>query len=386
MRATARAIGAIGAEDFHLPASGNWLELTGPTDFVSPTATIECQNSGTSARLLLGLIAGLGLQADFDGDPSLRRRPMDRVVEPLRQAGAEIDEQREPGRLPLSVRGGVSREIEHRSEVASAQVKSALLFAGLTAGLPATVIEPAPSRDHTERMLNAVGVEVTTEVEGPGQRVCLRPPPGPLRPLELTVPGDISAAAFLLAFAAAGGCDGLVVEDVGLNPGRTGFLSVLRHMGAALDREVTHQEGGEPVGRVSVRPASLTGVEVPRESIPALVDEIPVLACLAVRARGTTLIRGARELRVKESDRITSLVTNLSSLGVGVQQYDDGLAVEGTGSTLRGHVTTQGDHRIAMAFGMLGALPGNEIEIDDRNCAEVSYPGFWKDLAEVAKG
>jgi 3-phosphoshikimate 1-carboxyvinyltransferase len=269
--------------------------------------------------------------------------------------------------------------------VASAQVKSALLLAGLASRVPVTVIEPGASRDHTERMLRAMGADVQTEPWQRGMRVRLDVPSGPLKPIDMVVPGDFSSAAFWLGLAVLGGCgDEVRVEGVGLNRGRTGFLRALEAMGASFDVVETGDEAGEPVGDVVARPSALRGIEVAPEWIPSLIDEIPILACLASRAVGRTAIRGARELRVKESDRIAALHANLVALGVSSRELPDGLEIEGDVRPLSGVVAARGDHRIAMAFGVLGAVPGNSIEVDDKACAQVSYRGFWDELRRIA--
>lgn len=382
--ATAAAMRALGAADARMPATGEGLELKGPVELRSPEDTIDCGNSGTSARLLIGLLAGQSLKARLTGDDSLRRRPMDRVVAPLRKAGAKIREMAGPGRLPLEVIGGTLTPIEHTSPVPSAQVKSALILAGLGAGVPVTVAEPGPSRDHSERLLLAMGAKVWTSVRGERRVVRFEPPEAPLAPLNLTVPGDFSSAAYWMALALLGGAgDGVYAEGVGLNPGRTGFLRALEMMGGEVELRETGSEAGEPVGELVARPSSLRALELPPQWIPTLLDEIPLLACLAVRARGTTSIRGAAELRVKESDRIARLFQNLTGLGVTVREFPDGLEIEGTRSRLSGSILTGGDHRIAMAFAILGAAPDCALEIDDRDCAAISYPGFWEELERI---
>lgn len=385
VRATGAAMRALGAAAMGPIEAGDPIEVSGPVELRSPGAAIDCGNSGTTARLLMGLVAGSTADATLDGDQSLRRRPMARVVEPLRRAGACARELGEPGRLPIEIEGRALNPIEHEGEVASAQVKSALLLAGLASRVPVTVIEPGASRDHTERMLRAMGARVEAEPVESGMRVRLDALSGPLKPIDMAVPGDFSSAAFWVALAALGGCGGgLRVEDVGLNPSRTGFLRVLEAMGASLDAMVTHEEAGEPVGDVMARPSALRGVEIPPEWVPSLIDEIPVLACAAGRADGKTVIRGARELRVKESDRIAALHANLVALGVSSRELPDGLEIEGGARALSGVIETRGDHRIAMAFGVLGALPGNAIGVDDTACVRVSYPGFWDELTRIA--
>jgi 3-phosphoshikimate 1-carboxyvinyltransferase len=387
LEATAAAMRALGVAAARLPAGGGPLELSGPVSLRSPDSVIDCGNSGTTARLILGLIAGHPVRARLDGDASLRRRPMARVTDPLRAAGAALQELGEPGHLPIEVMGRALRPIEHESPVASAQVKGALLLAGLAAGVPVSVVEPGPSRDHTERLLRAMGVEVETRSNGDAYRVRLEPPAAPLRPLQLAVPGDFSSAAYWLGLALLGGAGpGLRIEGVGLNPRRTGLLRVLAAMGAGIEPQVTSEVAAEPLGTLEVRPGCLRGVEVPPECVPTMLDEIPILACLAARADGVTVIRGAAELRVKESDRLRALHRNLSALGVSCRELEDGLEVEGSDAPLRGRVSTEGDHRIAMSFAVLGALAGNAIELDDPGCVGVSYPGFWTELKRIGAG
>jgi 3-phosphoshikimate 1-carboxyvinyltransferase len=400
-RSTAACLRALGVEIPELPLDGSEIRVRsrGAGFLRSPSGPLDCGNSGTTARLLLGLLAGLPVTAILTGDASLRSRPMRRVTDPLTRMGARFREDGDPDRLPIQVTGGPLESLTYASPVASAQVKSALLLAGLTGGVPVTVVEPHASRDHTERMLRLLGVSVEAGpgslVEGGegdgGWRVSLEPAAGPLPPLEFQVPGDFSSAAFLAAFALLGGAgpEGLRLAEVGINPTRSTLLRVLERMGGAV--EVMGKGGrdagaGEPLGDLVLRPVSLHATEVGGEEIPGLIDEIPVLAVLAARAKGVTRIRDAGELRVKESDRITALVVNLRELGVEVEEFEDGLAIRGTDASLRGRVRTFRDHRIAMAFGVLGALPGNEIQVEDPEVADVSYPGFWTLLAELASG
>jgi 3-phosphoshikimate 1-carboxyvinyltransferase len=384
VEATAAAMRALGVDAALQPGDGGLLELDGPLTLRSPDGVIECGNSGTTARLLLGLVAGQPVTATLDGDGSLRRRPMDRIVGPLSSAGASVRELGQPGRLPLEMTGGSLRPIDHHSAVASAQVKSALLLAGLGADVPVTVVQPGPSRDHTERMLRAMGVEVTAETEAGGERVKLEPPGEALLPLDLNVPGDFSSAAFWIALAVLGGAgDGVRVEGVGLNPGRTGFLRALELMGADVEAKITGEEAGEPVGDIEARPAPVSGAQIPAEWVPSLLDEVPMLVCVAAMAGGTTTVTGAAELRVKESDRLAVLQQNLEELGARCLELPDGLVVEGGDVRLAGRAVTRGDHRIAMAFGVLGALPGNAIEIDELDCVAVSYPDFWEELERL---
>jgi 3-phosphoshikimate 1-carboxyvinyltransferase len=310
---------------------------------------------------------------------------MRRVTDPLEVMGARFDHLEEAGRLPLTVHGAHPLSpIDWSSPVASAQVKSAILLAGLTGRAFALVTEPRMSRDHTERLLGGVGVSVVSHAAGGGWRVELRDPPERIDALDFDVPGDFSSAAFLLALAALGGirdAAALTVERVGLNPTRTAFLEVLGRMDADVRIEATSPpDAVEPVGSVTVGGADLRAATVTGDEIPRLIDELPLVAVLGARAAGTTRITDAVELRAKESDRIRAMVSNLRAIGARAVELEDGLEVEGSDRPLKGRVRTEGDHRIAMAFGVLGALPGNEIEIDDPGAADVSFPGFWKSL------
>jgi 3-phosphoshikimate 1-carboxyvinyltransferase len=310
---------------------------------------------------------------------------MARVTEPLSLMGARFAHGGEAGRLPVTVDGKRPlSSIDWRSPVASAQVKSSILLAGLVGAAEAAVTEPRQSRDHTERMLRGVGATVTEAPAAAGWRVGLVDPPDRIAPLDFAVPGDISSAAFPLAWAALGGAGGpLTVERVGLNPTRTAFLDVLRRMGAGVTVEVGTDWGPEPVGCVTVSPGALQGVAVAGDEIPRLIDEVPLIAALGACAEGVTSIQDADELRAKESDRITAMVDNLRAIGVEVEERPDGLDVQGTDAPLRGRVQSRGDHRIAMAFGVLGAVRGHEIEIDDRGATGVSFPGFWELLERL---
>jgi len=342
---------------------------------------LDCGNSGTTARLMAGVLGAHPFASRLVGDASLSRRPMARVTRPLEAMGARFTFD-SGEHLPVVISGGALRSIAWESPTASAQVKSAVLLAGLVARVPVSVTEPVRSRDHTERMLAALGVDVRSC----GGEAALAPV-DELPPFQIDVPSDPSSAAFLAAFAAAGGVPDaapLELTDVALNPTRLGFFRVLREMGANISWEVEREECGEPVGTIRVARNGLVGATVTGHQVPAMIDELPLLACLATRAEGETEIRGAAELRVKESDRITAVVENLRAVGADAEELPDGLRVRGTPGSLGGAVRAHGDHRLAMAFGVLGALPGNTIAIDDRDCVAVSYPGFWTDLARVA--
>jgi 3-phosphoshikimate 1-carboxyvinyltransferase len=377
---TAAALRGLGATIPPLPADGSEIRVPGLglRGLVAPESNLELGNSGTGARLLMGVIAGSGITATLDGDASLRTRPMARVTHPLSAMGARFEHGGLDGCLPITVHGRHPLEpVDWPSPVASAQVKSAILLAAVTGKAFAMVTEPRQSRDHTERLLTAIGARVVSHAVEDGWRVELRDPPERLHPLDLAVPGDISSAAFLLGLAAlGGGGESVTVEGVGLNPTRTAFLDVLARMGAPAHVTDSNETGPEPVADVTVARAPLIGTSIGAEEVPRLIDELPMIAVLGVRARGTTRITGAAELRAKESDRISALVSNLRTLGVEVEELSDGLVVEGTARPLRGSVRSWDDHRIAMAFDVLAALEDNEIEIDRPEVADVSFPGF----------
>ena len=345
----------------------------------APADTIHCGNSGTTARLLLGILAGQPIAATMTGDASLRARPMRRVTGPLGRMGAGFDELGEPDRLPLRVRGGRLVPLDYASPHASAQVKSALLLAGVTGGARVVVTEPHLSRDHTERMLRAQGVNLDAFVADGRPGVAITPP-ARLEPLDVRVPGDFSSAAFFLALGALTVATPLRIAGVGVNPTRTGLLRVLERMGVHVERTAERLEGGEPVADLTVQRASLRGTTIEPDEVPALIDELPVVAVLGARAEGTTIVRGAGELRLKETDRIRALVGNLRALGVEALESDDGMTVTGTDTPLRGRVRACGDHRIAMAFGVLGAEARSAIEIDDPSVVGISFPDFWAQL------
>lgn len=385
---TAGALRALGVGIGNLPSDGSALivEGVGLDGLRAPAHALDLGNSGTGTRLLLGVLAGSRIRTTLTGDDSLRARPMGRVTEPLSRMGARFEEAGEPGRLPITVHGAKPlAPLDWRSPVASAQVKSAILLAGLTGSAAVTVTEPSQSRDHTERLLRSVGASVVEESVSEGWRVALLDPPEEISPLDFTVPGDVSSAAFVLTLAAAGGAgEALTVEGVGLNPTRTAFLDVLRRMGARVTTERrTDAWGEEPMGTVTVEPGDLGAVEVGGGEIPRLIDELPLVAALGAVAQGVTVISGAEELRAKESDRISAMVECLRAVGVRADERADGLEVEGTDAPLRGRIRARGDHRIAMVFGVLGALAGNAIEVDDRSAADVSFPGFWELLERL---
>lgn len=387
---TAGAIRALGVAISGTDRAGSEVRILGAglRGLRAPSSPLDLENSGTGARLLLGVLSGQPLEAIVTGDPSLRSRPMTRVTQPLSAMGARFQALEAEGRLPIRVRGGPLKPLSHRTSIASAQVKSSLLLAGIVGGVSVRVREPARSRDHTERMLRTLGIDVESKPVEAGWEVSLSQPPAGIPPLDLDVPGDFSSAAFFLLLGIlGGGRQPLVIRKVGLNDTRTGLLPVLARMGARISGEVENREGpGEPVGDLVVEPSELCGCHVDESEVPRLIDEVPILAVAAVRARGVTRITGAGELRVKETDRIRALATNLATLGVEVEELEDGLAIQGTDRPLSGTVSSFGDHRIAMAFGILGALPGNEVRVEGSDAAAVSFPGFWGLLDEVVRG
>lgn len=339
----------------------------------APARVLEAGNSGTTMRLLAGVLAGQPFTAEIDGDASLRARPMDRVAEPLRRMGAHVGA-REGRYPPLRIMGGSLRGITYTLPVPSAQVKSAVLLAGLQAEGETAVVEPVPTRDHTERLLKECGVRVRRA----GSRIVLEPavPQG----REITVPGDFSSAAFVLAAAAALPGSEVTVEDVGVNPTRTGALEILRAMGAAVEISASSEHSGEPVAAVTVRGGRLRGVTIAGPMIPQVIDELPILGVVAAASAGVTVIRDAAELRVKESDRIAALARGLRALGATVEERPDGLAIEG-GRLRGGTVDAAGDHRLVMAFAVAGLLAAGPVTVRGAETAAVSFPGFFETLA-----
>ena len=379
IESTAGALRALGAG---IPVLGAELDVEGLglRGMREPAAPLDCGNSGTTARLLAGIAAAQPFPTRFIGDESLSRRPMRRVQRPLQAMGARL-ELTERGTLPMIVHGASLGAIDWDTGTASAQVKSAILLAAVVAGTRATVHEPVRSRDHTERMLAAMGATVRI-----GETTASISPVDALQPLDVEVPADPSSAAFLVALAALADGGSITLRDVCVNPTRTGFLDVIRAMGARVIQQDARAQGGEDVATIVASPGALRGTEIGGARVPVMIDELPLLACVAAMADGATTITGAAELRAKESDRIAAVVGNLRAIGAEAEELPDGLRIGGGARRLAGGVVTQGDHRIAMAFGVLAALPGNAIEIDDPACVAVSYPGFWDDLRRVSGG
>ena len=347
----------------------------------APRSRLDCGNSGTTTRLMAGIAAAQPFASTFEGDASLSRRPMRRVAAPLEAMGARVEFVAGHDGLPMTVHGGALRSVAWELPVASAQLKSAVLLAGLCAGVGVRVREPAPTRDHTERMLTARGVHVETLEDW----VELQPTDR-LAPRDVDVPGDPSSAAFFVARALLAGEGSLRIEGVLHSPFRDGFMRVVQRMGGRIDIARGADGAADVLVDLVVHGGSrLRGVQVGRDEVTAMIDEIPMLAVLAARAEGTTEVRGAEELRVKESDRIAAVVSNLRAIGVAAHELPDGLVVEGTDAPLEGQVRAHADHRIAMAFGILGATRGSRITIDDPACVSVSYPDFWTELKRVAR-
>jgi 3-phosphoshikimate 1-carboxyvinyltransferase len=374
--ATLAAVRAIGAD---VTRDGGVVRISGVGLRGAASADIEVGNAGTLMRLLPGWLAGQDAgKWTLDGDSSIRRRPVDRISAPLREMGAEVAH--EPGGLPpLRVQGAALRGIRYEMPVASAQVKSCLMLAGLTATGPTSIVEGTPSRDHTERMLRAAGASVTSE-EG----VVTVHPAEAIRPGRINVPGDISSAAFFITAAAVVPGSDVLIEGIGLNPTRTGFITVMQRMGADIEVEEEGEEGGEPIGSIRVRSAQLAATEVGGDEIPSLIDELPLVALAASFAEGRTVIRDAAELRRKESDRIATVRAALVGVGAEVEETSDGLVVEGAGALRGGHVSAHGDHRIAMLGAIAGVASTDGVDVEGMDAAAVSYPAFEGDLAKVA--
>ncbi len=342
-----------------------------------PTEVLDCRGSGTTMRLLAGILAAQPFESVLDGHAGLRRRPMRRIIAPLRQMGAQI-EGRDDGYPPLRIHGGDLQGIDYALPVASAQVKSCLLLAGLYAEGPTTVREPGPARDHTERMLRAMGADL--QVDGPV--ITLTPSERPLRPLRLRVPGDLSSAAFLLVAALLVPGSAVTIEGVGVNPTRTGLLDVLHAMGAQVELGNLRESGGEPVADLRVEAGPLRGTTIQGDLVVRMIDEFPVLAVAATQAEGRTVVRDARELRVKETDRIAAVATELRKLGAHIEERPDGFVVEGP-TRLQGTVVdSHGDHRLAMALAVAGLVAEGTTVVEGAEVIGDSFPGF----VEVVQG
>ena len=348
---------------------GNSLELT------EPSAPIDCGNSGTSMRLIAGILAAQPFRSQLTGDPSLSRRPMGRIIDPLSAMGADITAEGEKGCPPLNIRGCELKPVHYELPVASAQVKSAILLAGLFTRGKTTITQPQTTRDHTERMFKQF--QVKTLVDGNDISIYGRQTP---ESQDFTVPGDISSAAFWLVAASVQPGARLTIQNVGLNPTRAGIIDILVRMGANITDTVIDAEAGEPTGHVTVRGGSLKGIEIGGDIIPNIIDELPVIAVAAALAQGTTIIRDAGELRVKETDRIFAVAENLRRMGVEVDEQYDGMTIHGTDTLTGARIDSFGDHRIAMAFAIAGLFAEGETVIENVDCVDTSYPGFELEL------
>jgi 3-phosphoshikimate 1-carboxyvinyltransferase len=377
VRSTAGVLRSLGVE---LPELSPDMRVSGRglTGLRAPSTPLDCGNSGTTTRLMAGVAAGNPFKSRFEGDASLSRRPMKRIADPLSSMGARFEFDHGDG-LPMVVHGGSLRSVDWNTKTASAQVKSAILLAGIVAEVEVKVTETSLSRDHTERMLRAMGVDV----ESRGNQTSLRPAPR-LAPIDVDVPADPSSAAFFVGLASLAGAGELDLSEVCLNPTRTGFMDVMKEMGADIRVHDQRHAGGEDVGTLTVRPATLRRIAVTAAVVPTLIDELPLLACVAAGAAVELEITGAAELRVKESDRINAVVQNLRAVGALAEELPDGLRVMPGPRDFSGVVDPRKDHRIAMAFGILSAATGGRITILDPECVSVSYPGFWTDLRRIS--
>ncbi|HMC92984.1 MAG TPA: 3-phosphoshikimate 1-carboxyvinyltransferase [Allosphingosinicella sp.] len=382
VRATAAALRAMGVRIDR--EGGGWtVDGVGTGCLLQPRAALDMGNSGTSTRLLMGLVASHPITATFTGDASLSRRPMARVVDPLRRLGTTIDAS-PGGRLPLRVRGLCPAvPLTHRMSVASAQVKSAILLAALNTPGVTRVIEPVPTRDHSERMLKAFGADISVD----GEEIALRGE-AEMKPQRVAVPADPSAAAFPLVAALIVPGSELRVEGVGMNPGRAGLFHVLKEMGADLSVQNEREEGGEPVADITARHSQLRGVDIPPVLAPSMIDEFPILFVAASFASGTTRTSGLEELRVKESDRLAVMAEGLRAIGARIEEQADGLTLHGTGGAPLpggGRIDPRLDHRIAMSFAVAGLACAAPVSVADMKPADTSFPGFEAMLEGLAR-
>ncbi|MBM7661260.1 3-phosphoshikimate 1-carboxyvinyltransferase [Bacillus mesophilus] len=347
---------------------------------VEPKEILDVGNSGTTTRLLLGILAGIPFHSCMIGDSSIAKRPMKRVTNPLRDMGAKIDGREDGQFTPLSIRGGNLKGITYQSPVASAQVKSSILLAGLNGNRSTTVTEPHQSRDHTERMLQAFGVSI--EVKGTSVTV---KGGQELTSTSIYVPGDISSAAFFLVAGAIVPDSEIVLKNVGINPTRTGIIDVLQQMGATIRIENEREENFEPFADLYIQTSELHGIEVGGELIPRLIDEIPIIALLATQAEGTTIIKDASELKVKETNRIDTVVNELTKLGAKIEATDDGMIIYGKSKLHGAEVSSHGDHRIGMMLAIASFVSEGELQIEDTEAIAVSYPSFFEHIESLSK-
>ncbi|GAY21484.1 MULTISPECIES: 3-phosphoshikimate 1-carboxyvinyltransferase [Sphingobium] len=377
--ATAAAMRAMGA-DIRRDADGIWhIHGVGVGGLLQPESALDMGNSGTSTRLLMGLVASHAITATFVGDASLSKRPMARVTDPLSRMGASFTTS-PGGRLPLTMRGACPAvPLDYRLPVASAQVKSAILLAGLNTPGITRVVEPIPTRDHSERMLKGFGADLDVEVEADGTRIITLRGEAELHPQSIIVPGDPSSAAFPMVAALLVPGSNVTIANVGLNATRAGLVDLLREMGGDIVIENPREVGGEPVGDLVIAASTLRGVEPDPARAPSMIDEYPVAFIAAALAQGRSIFRGLEELRVKESDRIATMAAGLRAIGVQVEELEDGIVIEGSGGAPLpggGPVATKLDHRIAMSFAVAGLVSSNGVTIDDMRPVATSFPGF----------
>ena len=345
--------------------------------FADPKQPLDCGNSGTSTRLLLGLLAGQGVNATFIGDESLSSRPMNRILDPLSQMG--LKSKSNNGKLPITIYKSDLTGIEYDSPVASAQVKSAVLLAGFGASGETSVTEPILSRDHTEKMLKGLGGNISTH----GLTTTISPLTSPLLSFNLTVPGDPSTAAFFAAASSIVPNSEIILNRVLRNPTRIGFYGALQKMGAGMDCQEQWEDAGETIGNLKVFQQPLNAITITKDDVPGLVDELPIIAILATQAKGKTEVRGAEELRVKECDRIHAICKNLKIIGANIEELEDGFIIHGPTQLKGGEIETFHDHRIAMAFTIAGLVSDGDIILDYPECASISYPEFYDELERL---
>ncbi|MGA8207499.1 MAG: 3-phosphoshikimate 1-carboxyvinyltransferase [Candidatus Dormiibacterota bacterium] len=381
-RASLALVRSLGCE---VSQGGSRLEITGllaSTRTRTSDGALDCERSGTTMRLGAGLAAGLPIRVRLTGHPQLLRRPMERVAEPLRRMGAEVSTA-PGGRPPIAIRGGGLIGIEYVASTPSAQVKSAVLIAGLHASSPTTVVEPVPTRDHTERMLAAMGASIEEADTEQGRSI--RVEPGPLSPLRLSIPGDASSASVLAAAAALVPGSDVVLERVSANPTRTRFFKVLAQMGTSIEFvPASDTLGPEPVTDLRVRQQPLSAVRIETDEVPLLIDELPLIGLLATAAEGVTEVRGAAELRTKESDRIAGLVAGLRALGAEAEELEDGFIVRGPTQLRGGACDALTDHRLAMTFTLAGLVSAGPVEVAGTEFISDSFPGFFTSLRELS--
>jgi len=363
------------------------IEGKGLHGLKEPEDIIDCGNSGTTTRLLSGILAGNPFFSVLTGDDSLKQRPMARVIKPLKEMGAEMSARNSDKYLPMAIKGKKLKAIKYVMPVASAQVKSSLLLAGLYADGETKITEPIKSRDHTERMLKSMGAEI--EVEGLTIKVGNKKSEvrnRKLNPVDIEVPSDFSSAAFFMVAALIAPDSEILIKNVGINPTRTGLLDVLKSMGAEIELKNIREVSGEPVADIHCKSAaSLKAINISKKQIPALIDEFPILCIAATQANGTTTIRGAEELRVKESDRIKAMAEGLRKMGVEVKEFNDGLSIKGNAKLKGAVIDSYKDHRIAMAFSMASLIATGKTIITGTSAVNISFPGFFEILKKITR-